>query len=262
VGQYPRSRFHGVSARTRYVVIFYAGRVKRTWSEEVLLVTRRALVPGANSDEAVAMAAYMKHIAPFLGVRSSPRRLALRAAWRELAAPTNNKLGDACVLLMNQREREFHYAAYDLVETYIGATDETFLVEYVEDLLTTKPWWDTVDGFGSTAVSPLCWRYDATQLVQRWSRSSNMWLNRAAIQHQRGWKGATDIEFVLSICDVHSQSREFFVAKAIGWALRDLARLDANAVRAFLRENPQLSPVAVREARRGLGEVLRRPHPV
>jgi 3-methyladenine DNA glycosylase AlkD len=208
------------------------------------------------------MAAYMKHVAPFLGVRSAPRRLALRVAWRELPAPTNNELGLACLVLMKQREREYHYAAYDLIETNIAATDETFLVEYVEDLLTTKPWWDTVDGYGSTAVSPLCWRYDASELVQRWSRSSNMWLNRAAIQHQRGWKGDTDVEFVLSICDVHSHSREFFVAKAIGWALRDLARLDPDAVRAFLRKHPQLSPVAVREARRGLGEILRRPKAV
>jgi 3-methyladenine DNA glycosylase AlkD len=252
----PRSPFSPIFLVAARV---YAVGVKRAWADDVLRVSRRALIPGTDGDEAQAMAAYMKHIAPFLGVRSAPRRLALRRAWRELDAPTNSELGDACVLLMNQREREYHYAAYDLVETYIATADETFLVEYVEDLLTTKSWWDTVDGFGSAAVSPLCWRYDASELVHRWSRSPNMWLNRAAIQHQRGWKGDTDIEFVLSICDAHSSSREFFVAKAIGWALRDLARLDAHAVRAFLHEHPQLSPVAVREARRGLGEILRRP---
>jgi 3-methyladenine DNA glycosylase AlkD len=255
---------HRISSPSRGqpTIIFYAVGVTRTWSEDVLLVTRRALVPESNGDEARAMAAYMKHVAPFLGVRSMPRRLALRGAWRELDTPTSNELGDACVLLMNRREREYHYAAYDLIETYVAAADETFLVEYVEDLLTTKPWWDTVDGLGSTAVSPLCWRYDASELVQRWSRSPNMWLNRAAIQHQRGWKGDTDVKYVLSICDAHSSSREFFVAKAIGWALRDLARLDAPAVRAFLHEHPALSPVAVREARRGLGEILRRPKTV
>jgi 3-methyladenine DNA glycosylase AlkD len=77
-------------------------------------------------------------------------------------------------------------------------------------------------------------------------------LNRAAIQHQRGWKQDTDIPFVLSICDVHSGEREFFVAKAIGWALRDIARLDARAVRNFLKTHPELSTVAVREAQRGL----------
>jgi 3-methyladenine DNA glycosylase AlkD len=80
-----------------------------------------------------------------------------------------------------------------------------------------------------------------------------MWLNRAAIQHQRGWKHDTDVDFVLSICDAHNANREFFIAKAIGWALREVARSDAPAVRRFLRRHPNLSNVAVREARRGLG---------
>jgi 3-methyladenine DNA glycosylase AlkD len=200
------------------------------------------------------MAKYMKYIAPFLGVRSGPRRRALKEEWRGLNAPTSEELGDACVELMDLREREYHYAAYDLIEKYVDAADEFFLIEYVEDLLITKSWWDTVDGLGSTAVSPLCWRYDAADVVLSWSSSSNIWLNRAAIQHQRGWKMDTDIPFVLSICDVHSAQREFFVAKAIGWALRDISRLDPDAVRTFLQTHPRLSPVAVREARRGLKE--------
>jgi 3-methyladenine DNA glycosylase AlkD len=154
---------------------------------------------------------------------------------------------------MNQREREYHYAAYDLIDKYIAQCDEYFLGYFVEDLLTTTPWWDTVDGLGSTAVSPLCWRYDASELVLGWSASQNMWLNRAAIQHQRGWKNNTDIPFVLSICDAHSSNREFFIAKAIGWALRDIARLDPQAVRLFLKDHSSLSMVAVREALRGLG---------
>ncbi len=134
------------------------------------------------------MAAYMKHVAPFLGVRSGPRRIALKASWLELASPTSDELGDACLALVALAEREFHYAAYDLIEKYVHVADEYFLAEYVEPLLVTTPWWDTVDGLGTTAVSPLCWRYDATDLVLAWSSSPNMWLNRAAIQHQRGWE--------------------------------------------------------------------------
>jgi len=198
------------------------------------------------------MAAYMKFVAPFLGVRSTPRRRALALAWEVLVPPSSDELGDACVLLTRQREREYHYAAYDLIARYLVRTDEYFLAEYVEGLLATTPWWDTVDGLGSAAVSPLCWRYDATDLVRAWSASPNLWLNRAAIQHQRGWKHNTDIDFVLALCDAHSAQREFFVAKAIGWALRDLSRLDPSAVRRFLLDHPDLSPVAVREARRGL----------
>lgn len=107
---------------------------------------------------------------------------------------------------MNLREREYHYAACDLLEKYREVADEYFLAEYVEELLTTKSWWDTVDGLGSSIVSPLCWRYEATDLVLGWSRSPNIWLNRAAIQHQRGWKKNTDIPFVLELCDAHSES--------------------------------------------------------
>jgi len=114
---------------------------------------------------------------------------------------------------MGQREREFHYAAYDLIACYIDAADEKFLIEYMQDLLITKPWWDTVDGMGTAGVSPLCQRYDAREIVWQWSRSPNQWLNRAAIQHQRGWKRDTDVEFILELCDVHAASREYFVAR-------------------------------------------------
>jgi 3-methyladenine DNA glycosylase AlkD len=223
----------------------------------VLVRTKRALVPEANPELAIAMAKYMKFVAPFIGVRSRPRRLALRTQWAGLRQPTSDELGEACLLLMQQREREYHYAAYDLVAAFIETTNEYFLGEYVEELMTLKPWWDTVDGFGSTAVSPLCWRYDASDLVLQWSRSSNMWLNRAAIQHQRGWKENTDVDFVLSICDVHSANREFFVAKAIGWALRDIARVNSSQVRRFLDRHPTMSYVAVREAKRGLDAIER-----
>lgn len=214
--------------------------------------TRRALEPEANPRAAAAMSAYMKHVAPFLGVASTPRRRALKLAWSSLNRPSSDELGEACVVLMGQREREFHYAAYDLIERYVDVADEYFLSTYVEELLTTTPWWDTVDGLGTTAVSPLCRRYDAREVVLSWSDSSNLWLNRAAIQHQRGWKSDTEVDFVLQLCGAHSARREFFVAKAIGWALRDLSRLDPAAVRCFLAEHPELSSVAVREARRGL----------
>jgi 3-methyladenine DNA glycosylase AlkD len=203
------------------------------------------------------MEAYMKSVAPYLGVRTPERRRALREAWRGLNAPTNNELGEACTSLWRQGEREYHYAACDLMNRFISSTDETFLVQYVEDLLVTTSWWDTVDALGSVAVSPLCWRYDASRLIDRWSQSDNLWLIRAAIQHQRGWKGNTQIGVVLNLCDQHSDRGEFFIAKAIGWALRDLARLDPASVRLFLAGHTNLSRIAVREARLGLGEITR-----
>jgi 3-methyladenine DNA glycosylase AlkD len=231
----------------------YDEAVTTTWTKKVLIRTTSALEPLRDPETALAMAKYMKFVAPFLGVPTPPRRLALRERWRGLEVPTSDELGDACVALMNQEEREYHYAACELIARYLDTTDEFFLVEYVQELLTLKPWWDTVDCFGTSAVSPLCWRYDATDLVLNWSASNSTWLIRAAIQHQRGWKMNTDVDFVLSICDAHSTEKEFFIAKAIGWALRDISRFDAPAVQRFLQRHPNLSYVAVREARRGLG---------
>ncbi len=152
----------------------YHGAVRHAWPDQALCLTRLALVPLADDREAISMAAYMKDVAPFLGVRSPARRRAQRDAWQVLDTPTNDELGLACFALVAQREREYHYAASDLIATYLSSTDESFLVEYVADLLTTTSWWDTVDGLGSSAVSPLCWRYDASELVLTWSASSNL----------------------------------------------------------------------------------------
>jgi 3-methyladenine DNA glycosylase AlkD len=198
------------------------------------------------------MAAYMKDIAPFLGIGAPERRGALRAAWRDAPLPTSAELGEAAMLLMKEREREFHYAAYDIIDWNVRRGDDYFLDTYVTDLLTTKPWWDTVDGLVNAAVSPLCRRFDAAWLIDEWSESGDIWLVRAAIGHQRGWKRDTDVPRVLQLCERHWSNSEFFVAKAIGWALRDLVRIDSDAVRRFLASRRIPNSVAEREARRGL----------
>ncbi len=86
----------------------------------------------------------------------------------------------------------------------------------------------------------------------RWLDSGDRWLIRAAIQHQRGLKGHTDLDRLFAMCDRFAADREFFIAKAIGWALRDVTRWDAPAVQRFVDAHPDLSTVARREALRGL----------
>lgn len=228
------------------------GDVSTGWPRAVIKCTSASLLSNANPAKAPEMAKYMKFVAPFLGIQTVQRRQLLKQAWKDLEQPTSDELGAACIALMKEDEREFHYAVCDLIDKFIRCTDEYFLAEYVESLIMTKSWWDAVDGLGSVAVSPLAMRYDATRIIRDWSSSDNIWLIRAAIQHQRGWKRETNIPYVLSICHAHSDSDEFFVTKAIGWALRDLARLNSTAVRTFLKHHPGLSSVAVREARRGL----------
>jgi 3-methyladenine DNA glycosylase AlkD len=197
----------------------------------------------------------MKDIAPFIGVATPERRSLVKKIAKEMRTPTSDELGLAAKRLWKLGEREFQYAANDLIGIHWQVADKKFLADHVEDLIVTKSWWDTVDGLGSVAVSPLTDKYGCEKLIAQWNKSPNMWLSRAAIQHQRGRRFDTDVKLVLQYCDDHSDSKEFFVVKAIGWALRDLSPVSPSAVRRFLREHPDLGRVAVREAERGLNRL-------
>lgn len=201
---------------------------------------------------AIGAQIYMKDIAPFIGVATPERRALVKKIAKSMKVPTSKELGLTARALWKLDEREFQYCANDLIDIHWKVCDENFLADHVEHLLTKKSWWDTVDGLGSVAVSPLTDKYGCEDLIESWNKSPNIWLNRAAIQHQRGRKFETDVELVLSYCHDHSASKEFFIVKAIGWALRDISAINPRAVRHFLKEHPELGRVATREAERGL----------
>jgi len=204
---------------------------------------------------AIGAQAYMKDVAPFLGVATPERRALVKKIAKDLPTPSSRELGETSKKLWELDEREFQYAANDLIGIHWKVADKNFLADYVEYLLITKSWWDTVDGLGSVAISPLTDKYGCERLIAKWNKSENIWLNRAAIQHQRGRKFETDVKLVLQYCDDHADSKEFFIVKAIGWALRDISAIDPKAVRNFLKDHPDLGKVAVREAERGLGRL-------
>jgi 3-methyladenine DNA glycosylase AlkD len=223
-----------------------------TYASDFIEQLTAALSSLADRKRAIGAQIYMKDIAPFIGVTAPERRSTVREIAKKMPTPSSRELGLTARALWKLEEREFQYCANDLIDFHIETADKDFLSDHIEHLLTTKSWWDTVDGLGSVAVSPLTERYGCEKLVDKWNKSSNMWLNRAAIQHQRGRKYETDVALVLRYCDDHSDTKEFFIVKAIGWALRDLAVISPSAVRTFLKTHPHLGRVAVREAERGL----------
>jgi len=215
--------------------------------------TVEALAPLADPGQAAPMRAYMKDVSPFLGIKAPARRSAQRAAWRALPPLTVDEVAGVSRALWRLPQRDYQYAACDLLAQHQRLLPGVFLVDPVESLLTDRPWWDTVDALGSAVITPLVAR-DPEQVATmwRWLDSGDRWLIRAAIQHQRGLKDRTDLDRLLAMCDRFSSEREFFVAKAIGWALRDVTRWDAPAVQRFVDAHPDLSAVARREAQRGL----------
>ena len=228
------------------------------WVDAVVARSRQALEPLRDQTTAIGARRYMKDVAPFLGVSAPRRRIALRAAWASLGTPTSNELGSAAIALFAEPEREFHYAAYDLIAHWGKAADEDFLPTFGAQLLTSTPWWDSVDGLVNAMVSPLCLRFGHSELIDEWSNSGDRWLIRAAIGHQRGWKSQTDIDRVCELAHEHWRDGEFFIAKAIGWALRDCARLNPARIERFVVEHLSPNPVAMREIRKGLATAHRR----
>ena len=174
--------------------------------------------------------------------------------FRTLPTPTSAELGATARALWKLEYREYQYAACDMLAFFVKQLDSKFLEEHVEYLVTQKSWWDSVDSLGTAAISPLTVKYDSVRLMNKWNKSKNIWLNRAAIQHQRGRKEATDLELLFRYCDYHSESREYWITKAIGWALRDVAHFNRPAVTQFLNAHPELDRVAVREAEKHLGK--------
>jgi 3-methyladenine DNA glycosylase AlkD len=153
------------------------------------------------------------------------------------------------------REREYQYVALDLLAATSKKLAPAPTLNLIEELALDKPWWDTVDGLASIASAILYRHTDLRGRVLDWSAHASMWVNRLALLHQNGWGAETDPSILFELCLRHAASREFFVRKAIGWALRDYAWVNPKAVATFVDENrSKLSPLAMREAIKNIAE--------
>ena len=190
------------------------------------------------------MAAYMKDQFPFLGVASPERRTAQREALGDWRAPTEDELSDFARACWAKDEREFQYAACDTLIRHVKRIGPDAL-DLCEALITDKPWWDTTDALASRVVA----FHARRPVIERWLTSGNLWLERTAIIHQLGYKRATDEALLFHACLTHAASTEFFHRKAIGWALRQYAKVSPDAVRIFVADHvDELSGLSKREA--------------
>ena len=223
------------------------------WAADVVERVAAAFGPAAVPADAAPMAAYMKGVAPFLGIKTPARRAAQRDAWQNLGRPRQADVAAAADLLWARPEREYQYAACDLLAWYVPKVCRPpFLAGAVQPLIVAKSWWDTVDSLRSAAVGPLVARHpELVAVIRSWSESGNVWLVRSAIIHQLGRKATTDEALLFELCARHGADRECVVAKAIGWALREHARRAPDAVRAFVAATP-LQNLSVREATKHL----------
>ncbi len=221
------------------------------WVDDV----RTALTAAADPARVRPMQAYMKDIAPFLGIAAPQRRAAVRA----LGVPSLDEVADVARSLWALPEREYAYVAVDWLDHASRKGGPASLLEVIHDLALQTSWWDTVDGLSGVVANLVANHPSLVADMERWIVDDNMWIARMALLHQLGAKGSTDTERLFRFCLAQASSREFFLRKAIGWALRDYAWHDPAAVSAFVDEHRRtLSALSIREATKNVDKAAAR----
>ncbi|MCX4529052.1 MULTISPECIES: DNA alkylation repair protein [unclassified Streptomyces] len=220
-----------------------------------LLTERLIAAYGAAADpeRAGQMAAYMKDVAPFLGIRTPLRRELSRAVTKDTPEPAEADCAALALRCWGLAEREYQYFAADYLRRHVSRCSSGFL-PVVRHLIVTVPWWDTVDTLAAHTVGPLVAADPGLRAVMdEWIGDEHLWVARTALLHQLRYKEATDTGRLFAYCRRQAGHPDFFVRKAIGWALREYAKTDPEAVRAFVTaERGSLSPLSVREALKNL----------
>lgn len=226
-------------------------------ADTLVAQVRAALAAHADPERAAGQQRYLRSTMPFHGLTAPQRRLVTRPlleshrlATREEWESTIRRLWDEAT------HREERYTAIELLRhrAYRGWRD-TGLVPLLEHLVTTGAWWDLVDATAPVVGDILRAEPGFASQLRDWSRSQDLWLRRASIIGQLDSKGRTDVALLQDCLDANLGDREFFIRKAIGWALRQHARVDPAWVRTYVAtRRTRLSPLSVHEALKHLGD--------
>jgi 3-methyladenine DNA glycosylase AlkD len=215
------------------------------------VLTRLTAVYGAarDPDRAAGAAAYMRDRFPFLGIGAPAQKALSREVLAGLPTPAEDDLTAVARACWALPEREYQYFAVGLLRRHVRVCSAAFL-PVTRELVTTKPWWDTVDALAGRVVGPLVSAHPRlVATMDEWSTDDDLWLVRTAILHQLFYRSATDARRLFAYCARQAGHRDFFVRKAIGWALREYAKTDPAAVRSFVdTHRDTLSGLSVREA--------------
>lgn len=213
---------------------------------------QRALQERADPRKAVKMAAYMKTSMPFYGVQTPQRAEILREAGKRFSVATHQDYQRAVLGLWTLKHREEKYLALGLARLWPEFIVPESLTLY-RRLIQDGAWWDFVDETAAHLVGRvlLDHREQIAPIIDKWIEARDMWVRRAAIICQLSHKDKTDHVRLFRYCVACSAEKEFFIRKAIGWALRQYSYSAPRRVRDFLAKNrDRLSPLTYREASR------------
>jgi 3-methyladenine DNA glycosylase AlkD len=206
----------------------------------------------ADPSRADAMAAYMRNEFEFLGLAAPLRRKVAKEFMESFAGCTQDELFAAVERLWRLEPREYVYVGTDLLRTHWRVLEPESLPR-LRSLVLDRSWWDSVDPLAHVVGVLVLNHRELVADMDRWVEDENRWIVRVALLHQLSWKGATDTERLFGYSRRRGGDEDFFIRKAIGWALRDFATTHPEDVRDFVAAHgAELSPMSVSEATKNL----------
>lgn len=207
------------------------------------------LAKHGDVNEVIPMQNYMKNQFSFLGIRAPKLQQLTKDFIKEFGLPADEWLDSVIHKLWDLPEREYQYIGIALLRAVDKSLPKS-KIELLEYVITHKPWWDTIDVIAAYPVGGYFTRFPELlkPYVNQWLSSNHMWLQRSAIICQLKWKGRTNEEILYTAIEKCIDSKEFFIRKAIGWALREYSKTNPESVIAFVRSHEALSGLSQREA--------------
>lgn len=208
-----------------------------------------AFQKNSNPQNAISMAQYMRNHFSFFGLKTEDRRQIFKALCKDKQLEITENPRAIALELYSKPQRELQYCAIEILIKELKTNYEKEDIQLIEKFITTNSWWDSVDTIAKNILGEYLTEYplETEKVIERFSNSNNMWLNRSAILFQLGYKQKTNFDLLQSECEKHKNSNEFFIQKAIGWALREYAKTNPEAVRNFVT-NTNLKPLSAKEA--------------
>ena len=200
----------------------------------------------ANPDKAVEMAAYMKNRFDFLGIPTPLRRKLCKPLFKEMKPQSLD--WDFVESCWESPYREMQYVATDYLNMLVEQLTPQDLSR-IELLITRKSWWDTIDALDKVIGGIFLNFPEIRPQLIHWSKHDNIWLRRVAIDCQLSLKQQTDQAVLSEVIQNNFGQSEFFINKAIGWALREYGKTNPNWVKNFVQQHREkMAPLSVREA--------------
>lgn len=205
-----------------------------------------------NANPVIAAGAkkYLRNQFEFFGISSPKRNELMKTFFAQNPLPDYLALQEIVRELWNCKERELHYFAMVLPEKLKRKWESDFS-ELIEFMVTNNSWWDTVDFIASHLAGSFFKKFpkEIEKQTTIWMESGNIWLQRTCILFQLKYRKDLNENLLYSFCDELKDSDEFFIRKAIGWALREYSKTNPESVLAFVNET-KLKPLSEKEATR------------